>query len=60
MEVQKLVNERFFLYGGGGRRQGDSGTLQRGFVLWQSSVAAAHKEELLADAHGGVSCFSCR
>lgn len=29
-----------------GRRQRDSGTLQRGFVLWRSSVAAAHKEEL--------------
>lgn len=34
MEVQKLVNECFF-FGKGGRRQGDSGTLQRGFVWWR-------------------------
>lgn len=58
MEVQKLVNEGFFFVRG--RRQGDSGTLQSGFVLWQSSVAAAHKEELRADAHGGVRCLRCR
>lgn len=60
--MQKLVDEVFFLrkWGDGGGRWGGSGTLQPGFVLWRSGVAAEHKEELSADGHGGVRCFSCR
>lgn len=61
--MQKLVDEVFFFYVSGvteGAGGGGSGTLQPGCVLWRSGVAAEHKEELSADGHGGVRCFSCR